>query len=226
LESQIDLIIPELSGSSLRRTEDGRFSIYDLIRVAGGKKNPHDAWKALCAQYSDCLGKTESVKIGEGKAAKVTPVSTVENCLYILGLLPGICGKSYRETAASLVRRYIEGDADLGAELLIRDHNKERQQKAIKRVKVALSNKDSNALSQKHGLPFHKLHDDRNVGLYGKTTKQLREDGGVKKDETPLNYLSEKDISYADAANAMVQMMPFFQRFLQLYQEPQSCLLY
>jgi hypothetical protein len=88
--------------------------------------------------------------------------------------------------------------------LLIRDHNKERQQKAIKRVKVALSNKDSNALSQKHGLPFHKLHDDRNVGLYGKTTKQLREDGGVKKDETPLNYLSEKDISYADAANAMV----------------------
>ena len=49
----------------------------------------------------------------------------------------------------------------------------------------------------------HKLHDDRNVGLYGKTTKQLRVEGDVER-ETPLNYLSDLDISYADAANGMV----------------------
>jgi hypothetical protein len=47
------------------------------------------------------------------------------------------------------------------------------------------------------------MHDDRNIGLYGKTTKQLRIDGGIEK-ETPLNYLSDLDISYADAANGMV----------------------
>jgi hypothetical protein len=99
--------------------------------------------------------------------------------------------------------KVIEGDADLGAELILRDHNKDRQKKALKRVKVALSNTEINALSHKHGLPYYKLHDDRSVGLYGKTTKQLREIGGVEK-ETPLNYMSDLDISYADAANAMV----------------------
>lgn len=100
--------------------------------------------------------------------------------------------------------KVVEGDADLGAELILRDHNKDRQQKALKRVKVTLSNKEVNALSHKHGLPYYKLHDDRSVGLYGKTTKQLRLEGDIHNKETPLNYLSDKDISYADTANAMV----------------------
>jgi hypothetical protein len=97
----------------------------------------------------------------------------------------------------------LEGDSDLAAEMMIRDHNKERQGKALKRVKAALSNKSINALSQRHGMPFYKAHDDRNVGLYGKTTKQLREIGCVD-GETPLNYMSDLDLSYADAANGMV----------------------
>jgi hypothetical protein len=198
-----DLIIPELSGSKIRRTEDGRFSVYDLIRVAGGKSSQHEVWKRMVDAHSELITKCESVELGAGRAKKSTPVATVENCLYILGLLPGACGQSYREAAANIVKRYLEGDADLGASLILRDHNKERQQKALKRVKVTLSNKEINDLSHKHGLPYYKMHDDRNVGLYGKTTKQLRFAGGVEK-ETPLNYLSDKDISYADTANAMV----------------------
>jgi hypothetical protein len=201
--SSFHLIIPELSGSKIRRTQDGRYSVYDLIRVAGGKSGERTAFKRLCDQYPECVAKCDAVELGEGKAKKQTPVATVENCLYILGLLPGICGQAYRETAANIVRRYIKGDADLGALMILRDHNKERQQKALKRVKVTLSNKEINELSQKHSVPYHKVHDDRNLGLYRKTTKQLRLDGKVE-NETPLNYLSEKDISYADAANAMV----------------------
>jgi hypothetical protein len=102
-----------------------------------------------------------------------------------------------------IIGDYIESPEDFAANILIESHNKERQQKALKRVKVTLSNKEVNALSHKHGLPYYKLHDDRAVGLYGKTTKQLRLDGGVE-NETPLNYLSDLDISYADAANGMV----------------------
>jgi hypothetical protein len=109
----------------------------------------------------------------------------------------------FKSWMLGIIGDYIEAPEDFAASILITSHNKERQQKALKRVKVAMSNKDVNALSQKHGLPYYKLHDDRSVGLYGKTTKQLREIGGVEK-ETPLNYLSDKDISYADAANAMV----------------------
>jgi hypothetical protein len=100
--------------------------------------------------------------------------------------------------------RVVEGDSDLAAEMMIRDHNKDRQQKALKRVKATVSNRTVNDLSQKHGLPFYKIHDDRNVGLYGRTTKQLRSDGGIEGKETPLNYMSDLDLSYADAANGMV----------------------
>ena len=203
MSNSLSLVISELSGSKIRRTDDGRLSVYDIIRIAGGQKNPHQVWKRLTEAYSELLTKCESVKLGTGQAKKLTPVATSENALYILGLLPGVCGQAYREKAANIVRRYIEGDSDLGAELMLRDHNKDRQQKALKRVKVTLSNKDINALSHKHGLPYHKLHDDRNVGLYGKTTKQLRVEGDVER-ETPLNYLSDLDISYADAANGMV----------------------
>lgn len=99
--SSVDLVISELSGSKIRRTTDGRFSVYDLIRIAGGKKNPRDSWKNLCDNHSECVGKIDTVELGIGKAKKLTPVATVENCLYILGLLPGICGQSYRESAAS-----------------------------------------------------------------------------------------------------------------------------
>jgi KilA-N domain len=100
--------------------------------------------------------------------------------------------------------RVVEGDSDLAAEMMIRDYNKDRQQKALKRVKATVSNRTVNGLSQKHGLPFYKIHDDRNVGLYGRTTKQLRADGGIEGKETPLNYMSDLDLSYADAANGMV----------------------
>jgi hypothetical protein len=102
-----------------------------------------------------------------------------------------------------IIGDYVESPEDFAATILIESHNKERQKKALKRVKVTLSNKEVNELSHKHGLPYYKMHDDRNVGLYGKTTKQLRVAGEVEK-ETPLNYLSDLDISYADAANGMV----------------------
>jgi hypothetical protein len=101
--SSFDLIIPELSGSKIRRTEDGRYSIYDLIRVAGEKKSEREVWKRMCEAHLECVAKCDSEELGTGKAKKSTPVATVENCLYILGLLPGVCGKTYRETAAGLI---------------------------------------------------------------------------------------------------------------------------
>lgn len=111
--SNFNLVIPELQGSKIRRTDDGRFSVYDLIRIAGGRKKPHDTWKRMTDAHSELLGKCESEELGTGKAKKSTPVATSENCLYILGLLSGMCGQSYREAAANIVRRYIEGDAEL-----------------------------------------------------------------------------------------------------------------
>jgi hypothetical protein len=201
--SNFNLVIPELSGSKIRRTEDGRYSVYDLIRIAGGKKNPHDTWKRMADAHSELLGKCESEVMGTGKAKKSTPVATVENCLYILGLLPGVCGQSYRESAANIVRRYIEGDANLGAELILRDHNKERVDRAKKRLLVCDTNKQVADLAIAHGVNPGILHNDRYRGLYRKTAAQLREDGGIKGKGTPLDVLSSRDNGMNWLANQM-----------------------
>ena len=81
LANQNAIAIPELNGSKIRKTEDGRFSVYDLIRIVGGKKNPRDTWKSICEQYSECVGKSDAEYLGEGKARKKTPVASIENVL-------------------------------------------------------------------------------------------------------------------------------------------------
>jgi KilA-N domain len=101
-------------------------------------------------------------------------------------------------------RRVVEGDSDLAADMMIRDHNKDRVERALKRVRVTRSNKQLNEFSKQHNTPYHQIYDDRNLGLYGLTTQQLRDVGGVQKKETPQNFLSDLDLAYADVANLTV----------------------
>jgi hypothetical protein len=198
-----DLVIPELSGSKIRRTEDGRYSVYDLIRVAGEKTGERTAFKRLCKEHPECVAKCDAVELGIGKAKKKTPVATPENCLYILGLLSGVCGQAYREIAANIVRRYLEGDADLGVSLILRDHNKERVDRAKKRLLVCDTNKQVADLAIAHQINPGVLHNDRYRGLYRKTAKQLRVEAGITNKETPLDVMSSRDNGMNWLANQM-----------------------
>lgn len=90
-----------LDFGNIRVTEDDKFSVYDIIRVIGGKKNPWDCWKRLCDEYSELLASCEEYKFpGRGGAARTTPVTDSEGAFYIIGLLPGAVGHAYRERAA------------------------------------------------------------------------------------------------------------------------------
>lgn len=211
------LVIPELNGAKIRKTKDGHFSVYDLIRLCTGIKNPREFWlgkhrtkkdgnattEGLVGRYPEVVDIVYNYKF-EGKGQKETPVATLENCLYILGLLPGECGKSYREKAAALVRRYIEGDSDLAVELLYRDHNKERVERAMRRLQVVDTNKSAAAVVHNTNHSVALMHDDRYRGLYSKNTRQLRKECGATERETPLNYMSERDLAYNYAVNLMV----------------------
>jgi hypothetical protein len=197
---KIAVVIPELNGAKIRKTEDGRFSVYDLIRIAGGQKNPRDTWKSICEHHSEVVGKTDNFQF-VGKGQRNTPVATMENCLYILGLLPGECGKSYREKAANLVRRYIEGDADLGMDAILRDHNKERVERAKRRLDVSEINKQVQKMASDQGVHHGQVHNTRYLGLYGKNAQQLRSECGAKEKETPLNYMSSRDLQLNNLSN-------------------------
>ena len=106
----IDVIIPELSGSKIRRTTDGRFSVYDIIRICGGIKNPHQFWngnksrkdsthQGLAERFPEITLHVEFYTF-PGKGRNKTLVGNVKTCLYIIGLLPGEFGHAYREKAA------------------------------------------------------------------------------------------------------------------------------
>jgi hypothetical protein len=195
------LVIPELNEAQIRKTPDDRFSVYDLIEICSGVKNPRDSWDSLCKAYGEVVGKTDNFQF-PGQGQRLTPVATLENCLYILGLLPGHCGKSYREKAANLVRRYLEGDANLGADLILREQDKKTQERAVKRVELAIINRELNNTITENHLKHGVIHNEKSEGLYQKSTKDLRQEIDIKKG-TPLDFMSTYDLTLNSLASQM-----------------------
>lgn len=101
-----------LGYGEIRQTEDERFSIFDTVSVIGGKKNPYETWKRMCVEFPEVLTKCEDFQFS-GVGQRLTPVANKENILYIIGLLPGAVGRSYREDAAKLVMSKLNGENQL-----------------------------------------------------------------------------------------------------------------
>lgn len=100
-----------LDYGEIRITPDERYSVFDVIEVIGGKKNPWDAWDTLSEQFPEVLGKVEDFKF-PGRGQRLTPVTNKEGLLHIIGLLPGTVGRTYREDAAKLMLSKIEKRSD------------------------------------------------------------------------------------------------------------------
>lgn len=99
--------------------------------------------------------------------------------------------------------KVIEGDAELGAEMILRDHNKERVDRAKKRLLVCDTNKQVADLAIAHGINPGVIHNDRYQGLYRKTARQLRKDAGINSKATPLDLMSTRDNGFNWLANQM-----------------------
>lgn len=103
--------------------------------------------------------------------------------------------------------RVLEGDSDLAAEMMIRDHNKERVERAKQRVLVSGTNKETMELAKVTGTPYAQVHNDRYRGLYRMDAKQLREVGELQSHETPLDALSTYDLTLNSLANQRAKMI-------------------
>lgn len=98
-------------------TSTGQPSVFDMIKVLGGQKNPRDVWQRLTETHSEVVGKCDNFQF-PGKGQRDTPVAkTKEDAYYILGLLPGAVGRKYREQAAKLFTRFLEDPAGLAASI-------------------------------------------------------------------------------------------------------------
>jgi hypothetical protein len=102
-----------LEYGEIRVTDDGRSSVYDIIQVIGGKKNPRETWKRLCDDYPEVVTFCDNFQF-PGVGQRPTPVADIEGMFYIIGLLPGSVGHTYREAAAKeMCRKYGKSYEDI-----------------------------------------------------------------------------------------------------------------
>lgn len=102
---------------TIRVNEAGQPSVFDMIRILGGQKNPHQVWERLSETHPEVLTKCEDFRF-TGRGQRDTPVAKdKEATFYILGLLPGEVGRKYREQSAKLFTKWLEDPAALVGDL-------------------------------------------------------------------------------------------------------------
>lgn len=190
-------VIPELDNATIRRTPDGKCSVYDLIAVVGGQKNPHEVWKRLCKQYPEVLTFCENFKF-PGRGQRETPVIDREGWAYILGLLPGVMGNKYRESSAELVIRYLDADVTLAENIVERTNDEDGLERLEARIKGKKIRKAHTRMlmsrgvktSQEFGICTNKTY----TGLYGTNAQGLRKRKGLKKKANVREYMTANEL--------------------------------
>lgn len=90
----------------IRVTPTGQPSVFDMIKVLGGRKNPHQAWLRLTESHPEVVPKCENLRF-PGRGQRETPVVKGKEAAYcILGLLPGAAGKP-RSCAKSILAQGV-----------------------------------------------------------------------------------------------------------------------
>lgn len=119
----------------------------------------------------------------------------------------GYLNVEFKSWMLGVIGELITEPENFAADILIKSHNKERVERAKQRVLVSGTNKQTMELASITGTPYAQVHNDRYRGLYRKNAKQLREDGGLDKNETPLDALSTYDLTLNSLANQRAKMM-------------------
>ncbi|MEA5464621.1 hypothetical protein [Leptothoe sp. PORK10 BA2] len=191
------MIIPELGNFEIRKNAHGECSVYDLIAVVGGQKDPCNVWKHLCKEYSEVLTFCQNFKF-PGRGQRATPVTNKEGWAYILGLLPGVMGKKYRESVAKLVLQYLDGDVKLAAEIADRNDNQEHLEWLEARIRSKLTRKNFTGVlkarkvrGRGYSICTNKIY----LGLFCGTAKQLKASKGLREKDSLRDNLSIAELN-------------------------------
>jgi hypothetical protein len=179
----------EFENDSIRTTSDGKVSVFDFIRVVGGQKGERKVWERLVKQYPEVVHFCHDFKF-LGKGQRNTPIVDRQGVLQILGLLPGIVGKKYRQEAAKIVLAFYQAPESLAIAAIDRTEDPEALKRIEQRVKTKISNKGLNsAISQAGGTCFAAVANINNIAIVGGTAKQIQAARGVKKTRDGLSRI-------------------------------------
>jgi hypothetical protein len=176
MNNDFNLLIPELDDSMIRRNAKGQCSVYDLIAVVGNQKNPRKAWERMTERYSEVVAKCYNFKF-TGRGQRETPVADREGWAYILGILPGVMGHKYRESAAKLVTQYLDANIKLAADVVERNENQKELIWLESRLRGKIARKSLCSTLKRQGVHskgYGRCTNNTYVGLFGTNAEGLR----------------------------------------------------
>ncbi|GGR16504.1 hypothetical protein [Deinococcus ruber] len=185
--------------TSIRRTDDGRLSVFDALQVMGAT-SPRSMWSRLVEAYPEVVSKCDNLKF-PGAGQRLTPVTDLVGWRRILTVLPGMMGRQYRAEANDLVDRYLAGDVKLAAELIDKQTDPAAARWLMRRAEHKHSSILLNSSLKRHGASqrgYRYVHDTLNVAVTGMPAQeiQLRRGNPVTKDN-----FTEQEL----AAHALMQ---------------------
>jgi len=172
----------EFGDHEIRVVGDGRFSVFDVL-VAFGDCNTKDVrmvLKRLMDSHSEVVTLCDYFKF-PGRGQRETPVTNEQGMYQILMLLPGERGAEFRKWAAGILT-----DPDKALDLAVRKYKRlgwsDKQIKARLDGKVARYQLTDTLKNHglAHPLEYARCTNAVNVGLFGKTAKQIKASRHVK----------------------------------------------
>ena len=202
----------DFENSEIRVTDDGRFSVFDVIKFCG-RKNPSQVWtgdnrgNGLASKYPELIHKVEGFKF-TGRGQQDTPVAGKENLLYIIGLLPGTIGHSYREEAAKVFLQYLDASPELAGSVIDRATPED-----LKKIKARLKGKEVRisftSVLQDHGVTkgwqFGRCTDAIYRPILGGTTKSVKLERGLALRVNLRDELDEFELTQVMFAESLTE---------------------
>lgn len=187
----------------IRMTEDGRYSVYDVIKFCG-KKNPRDSWSDLSRQFPEVVTKTDNLKF-PGPGQRETPVAGREGILYIIGLLPGSIGRAYRQEAAKIFLQFIDASPELAESIIDRakPEDLERIEARLKSKQIRVS---FTAVLQDHGvngIGYGLCTNAIYIPVLGGDAKQIKLAKGLGKNDNIRDNLDLFELASVGFAEAL-----------------------
>lgn len=180
-----ELAITLPDGAQVRKTADGRASVYDLLKLAGAK-DQRKTFKRLAEQYPDSVADCHSVKFrrADGKLhAQPTPVADAAGWRRILTVLPGVLGKQYRAAVNEMVDQFFEDPEALNTRTLERIEDPEALKRIELRARTKRTNKGVNAQIFSRGgsqSTAKSVANMNNLAVTGSIASDLKAARGVK----------------------------------------------
>lgn len=193
-------ILPE--SASVRKTADGKASVFDLLKLAGAK-DQRKTWKRLCAEYPEVVTICHNIKFtrSDGKLNRATPAVDAAGWRRILTVLPGVLGKQYRAVVNEMADQFFDDPETLNTRTLDRIDDPAALRRVELRARTKRTNKGVNAQifsrggSQSTAKSVANMNNPAVTGHIAADLKQLR---GVKETREGFTDLELATMAFAE----------------------------